>query len=363
MGSNSFGNLFRITTWGESHGNAIGVVIDGCPAGLDLTEADINEELALRAPGRNPFTSSRREPDHAEILSGVFQGKTTGAPLSLSLKNQDAHSASYDDIKELLRPGHANYTYLKKYGLFDYRGGGRSSARETACRVAAGAVAKKWLQTQGIQVLAYLCQVGPITTDIEESPTPELRQKVRTSALFCPNADREKEMRATLQAIQAEGDSIGGAVAFAIYPIPVGLGDPVYEKLGANLAKAMLTIPAAKGFELGKGFEAASQRGSEYNDLFEVVEGETRLRSNHAGGTLGGISTGLPLLGRVAFKPTSSIRRPQPTVDLQGREQTLQLPEGSRHDPCVAVRGVPVVEAMAALTLVDALLLHRCARL
>ena len=320
MGSNSFGTLFRITTWGESHGKAIGVVIDGCPAGLPLSESDINQELALRKGGTSPYVTPRKEPDIAEIYSGVFEGVTTGAPISIVIFNKDVDSSKYEPIKDLLRPGHANFTYLKKYGVFDYRGGGRASARETACRVAAGAVAKKLLHLSEIK----------FQTRLREMPE------------------------------HVEGDSVGGVVEAIALNVPVGLGDPVYEKLEANLAKAMLSIPASKGFEIGCGFAAARMRGSEHNDGFGLdEEGKVELTSNHAGGTLGGISTGEPIVVRVAFKPTSSIQKPQQTVSKDGVECTLTLPEGSRHDPCVAIRAVPVVEAMMALVLADALLMHR----
>lgn len=337
MASNSFGQIFRITTWGESHGKGIGVVIDGCPAGLAITEAEINEALALRAPGQSPYTSPRKEKDHAEIYSGVFEGITTGAPISIIIHNHDAKSNAYEPIKNLLRPGHANFTYLEKYGVFDYRGGGRASARETACRVAAGAVAKKLLQHEGIHLTAYLDSIAGIQ-------------------------EREAMMKKIDEAIET-GDSLGGIVSFEVTGLPIGLGDPVYEKLEANLAKAMLSLPATKGFEIGEGFQAANMQGSEHNDLFINQEERIITQTNHAGGTLGGISTGMPLTGRVAFKPTSSIKKAQQTLNKNGKTVDFILPEGSRHDPCVAIRAVPVVEAMCALVLADAWLLDRCAKL
>ena len=326
MASNSFGNLFRITTWGESHGKAIGVVIDGCPAGLAISEADIQMELGRRAPGITPYTSPRKEPDIAHIYSGVFEGLTTGTPISIIIYNADADSSSYQ--KDILRPGHANFTYLEKYGIFDYRGGGRASARETACRVAAGAVAKKLLTHFGITCNARLL-----------TPMDKIAQA------------------------QAAGDSIGGIVEFIAQGLPAGLGDPVYEKLEANLAKAMLSIPASKGFEIGEGFRAADMRGSEHNDSFINNGGEIETRTNHAGGTLGGISTGMPLVGKVAFKPASSIAMPQETLTTSGIKNRLELSPKARHDPCVAIRAVPVVEAMLALVLADALLMQRSAKL
>lgn len=363
MASNRFGNLFTITTWGESHGKAIGVVIDGCPAGLELDEAEINAALAVRAPGKNPLTSPRKEPDQAELLSGVFEGRTTGAPISIVIFNKDADSSKYEPIKDLLRPGHANYTYLEKYGIFDHRGGGRASARETACRVAAGVVAKKLLQQFGIQVFAFLSQVDDIKTDIDEKADIEaLRMAAHYSPVFCPDASISSKMVEHLEAAKVQGDSLGGCVTFMTSPLMTGLGEPVYEKLEANLAKAMLSLPACKGFEIGSGFKAAEMRGSVHNDIFSIQEGKISTNTNFAGGTLGGISTGMPLVGRTVFKPTSSIKHAQETVSTEGKQAVFKLPEGSRHDPCVAIRAVPVVEAMLALVLADAVLHNRCAR-
>ena len=364
MASNSFGYIFRITTWGESHGKAIGVVIDGCPAGLALEEQDINKALALRAPGRNAYTSPRQETDAAEIYSGVFAGKTTGAPISILIKNRDVDSSHYSPLQNVLRPGHANFTYLQKYGPnYDYRGGGRASARETACRVAAGAIAKKLLHQYGIQTCAYLSQVGTVQAEEDFPDIQDLKQNTENSPIFCPFPQASAAMQTVIQTTKEAGDSIGGVVTFYATGLPVGLGDPVYEKLEANLAKAMLSLPASKGFEIGEGFQAAAMYGSDHNDAFIQKEQAIQTQSNHAGGTLGGISNGMPLLGRVAFKPTSSIRKPQATVDLAGNPSTMTLPEGARHDPCVAIRAVPVVDAMCALVLVDALLLNRCAKI
>lgn len=321
MGSNSFGNLFKITTWGESHGKAIGVVIDGCPAGIALEEAIINDALAERAPGNSKYTSPRKEPDQAEILSGVFEGVTTGAPISIMIPNKDADSSKYAPIKDLARPGHANVPYLKKYGVFDWRGGGRASARETACRVAAGAVAQCLLDRAGASVEALLLDRENIEQQIER--------------------------------LKNEGDSIGGIVEFKILGVPMGWGEPIYGKVEALLGSAMMSIPASKGFEIGSGFAAAMMNGSEHNDLWnEQIKTET----NHAGGTLGGLATGMPIVGRVAFKPTSSIQKPQSTVTLEGEKGVFQLPAGSRHDPCVAIRAVPVVKAMCRLVMADLLL-------
>ncbi len=363
MASNSFGNIFKIVTWGESHGKAIGVVVDGCPAGLALSEDDINAELFWRMPGRNAFTSPRQEKDRVEILSGVFDGATTGAPISLIIWNLDARSQSYESMQTLLRPGHANYTYLQKYGSFDYRGGGRASARETACRVAAGAIAKKILSVIGVKVVAFLRSAGAIKGDFDlsdfSSDTSLLHVRIRESAVFCPDSATAQQIEAAVDMAKKEKDSVGGIVEAAAFNVPVGFGDPVYEKLEANLAKAMLSIPASKGFEIGCGFMAAGMKGSEHNDPFAIENQKIILTSNHAGGTLGGISNGMPIVVRVPFKPTSTIGQDQKTASIEGESTNLKLPEGSRHDPCVAIRAVPVVEAMFALVLVDAMLMNR----
>lgn len=365
MASNFFGQVFRITTFGESHGTAIGVVIDGCPAGLSLTKEEIDQELSVRQPGKNPYTSPRKEKDEAQILSGLFEGKTTGAPIAIVIWNHDADSTKYEPIKNLLRPGHANFTYLHKYGIFDYRGGGRSSARETAARVAAGAVAKKLLAHFDIELCAFVAEIGGISI-VEpnlESPA-KLRKKILANPLFCPDAKAAEKMMKEIEKAKEEGDSLGGILQCAVAKLPPGLGDPVYGKLEANLASAMLSLPATKGFEIGSGFAAARMKGSEHNDAFDVDEnGKITTTTNYAGGTLGGISTGLPLTFRVAFKPTSSIKKPQKTVNLKGEKKPFKLPEGSRHDPCVAIRAVPIIEAMTALVLADAILLNRCAKL
>ncbi|MEM1282610.1 MAG: chorismate synthase [Chlamydiota bacterium] len=360
MASNTFGNLFKITTWGESHGKAIGVVIDGCPAGLPIENEDVNKELVLRAPGKSPYTTSRSEKDQAEILSGVFEGKTTGAPISIIIYNRDADSSKYEPIKHLMRPGHSNHTYLEKYGIFDYRGGGRASARETACRVAAGAVAKKILAMKEIACIAYLDQVGSIRSEI---PTSSIdRNLILSSPLYCPDPEAENQIIEAIEIAKIQGDSLGGGVAFIVKGVPVGLGDPVYEKIDANIAKAMMSIPATKGVEIGSGFSSIEMVGSEHNDQFRSVDGTIITETNYAGGSLGGISNGMFLEGRVAFKPTSSIMRSQKTVDEEGNEAVFNLPSGSRHDPCVSIRAVPVVEAMLALVLVDSLLMNKVVR-
>jgi len=363
MASNSFGQLFRITTWGESHGPAMGVVIDGCPAGLKIEANDIDAALSFRAGGKNNYTTARKEPDSASILSGLFEGVTTGAPISILIPNRDVDSSAYEPIKDLLRPGHANYTFLEKYGLFDYRGGGRASARETVCRVAAGAVATKLLRGIGVKIVAYVKAIGEVAACIATENAEELKKERDTHPLFCPDHLAGSAMEAVVTEAKEQGDSVGGIVEFIVNGLPSGLGDPVYNKLEASLGAAMMGLPAAKGFEMGEGFRAAAMRGSEHNDRFVREEGTVKTATNHAGGTLGGISTGMPLVGRVAFKPASSIKKPQETVTHSGEETTLEFPSHSRHDPCVAIRAVPVVEAMVALVLVDAFLLNQCVRI
>ncbi|CDZ80172.1 Chorismate synthase [Candidatus Rubidus massiliensis] len=361
MGSNTFGNIFKITTWGESHGKAIGVVIDGCPAGLEISESDIQAELSLRAPGKNTFTSPRVEKDQAEILSGIFDGKTTGAPISIIIYNQSYDSKPYETIKNILRPGHANFTYLQKYGIYDHRGGGRASARETACRVAAGAIAKKWLEKKKIEVFAFISQIADIQANIEVFDFFK-KEKNYQNPLYCPDKEASIKMSQLLEEVKKQGDSLGGVVTFVATNVPSGLGDPIYEKLEANLAKAMLSIPASKGFEIGDGFQSVLLKGSEHNDPFAKEKENVITTSNHAGGILGGISNGMPIIGKVAFKPTSSIKKSQKTLNLEKQEITLKMAEESKHDPCVAIRAVPVVEAMLAICLVDAILLNRCSK-
>lgn len=364
MAANSFGQLFRITTFGESHGPAIGVVIDGCPAGLPLVEKDIQDQLEMRRPGKNSYTSPRSEPDIPEILSGVFEGKTTGAPIAILVRNKDANSDQYTPIKDLYRPGHANFTYLNKYGIFDYRGGGRSSIRESVARVAAGAVAKKLLSHFQIECTAFVAEIGGIAiVEQDLSDLKTLREKTYSSPIFCPDIATAEKMMQKINTIKEEKDSLGGIIACLAHA-PLGLGDPVYCKLEAMLASAMLSIPASKGFEIGCGFEAARLKGSEHNDGFDINEkGAVYTSTNRSGGTLGGISTGSPIFFRVAFKPTSSIKKTQQTVNFQGERAVFQLPESGRHDPCVAIRAVPIIEAMTALVLADALLMNRLSKL
>lgn len=387
---NSFGTHFRYTTFGESHGPTIGVVIDGCPAGIVLTEDAINERLARRAPGQTPYTSPRQEKDRCRLISGVFNNTTTGAPVAILIENKDAESDKYTAISELCRPGHANATYLAKYGIFDYRGGGRASARETAARVAAGAVAEALLAETGLSLFACLTQIGPHKApgfetmlfndqgDLSEPFLEEVQNHLPQSPLFAPSAEADALFGEAIDTIKEERDSFGGLVRFFVRNVPQGLGDPVYDKLSARLAFALMSIPATKGFEIGKGFASSSCKGSVFNDTFiqhktsaSCAEGDIttppacgaiRLGSNNAGGVLGGISTGNTLYGSVAFKPTSSIELPQTSLTLDGEEAVFQLPEGSRHDPCLAIRGVPVVEAMCWVVLADAWLANRLAR-
>jgi chorismate synthase len=362
MASNCFGTIFKICTWGESHGKAIGVVIDGCPAGIEICEEEILQELLKRAPGKTAFTSPRNESERFEILSGVYLGKTTGAPISIIIPNKDADSTKYEAIQEIYRPGHANFTYLSKYGIFDPRGGGRASARETACRVAAGAIAKKLLKHFGIDCVAYLASIGGIDAKVDEklSVIKTARDK---DVIFCPDPIASIKMQDVLLRLKEEGDSIGGKVHFLAEGLPVGLGDPVYEKLEAKLAYAFLSIPASKAFEMGNSHELETFTGSLFNDSFEIKEERVTLTSNHSGGTLAGISTGMPLFGSVSFKPTSSIKMKQKSISLDNKEVVFSLPEGSRHDPSVAIRAVFVVEAMLALVLADAMLINRVSKL
>jgi chorismate synthase len=354
MASNSFGQLFKITTWGESHGPSIGVLIDGCPPGIEININEIATLLKKRAPGGNLYVTPRNESDMPQILSGVFNGCSTGAPISILIENQDSDSSKYEVNKDILKPGHAQFTYLSKYGNFDYRGGGRASARETACRVAAAAIAKSILKQAGIETYAYLCQVGSIEAGEEFS-----YHYLQNSQLFCPNAAFEESVVECIQTLKDAGDSIGGVVQFVANGLPVGLGDPIYQKLEADLASGMMSIPASKGFEIGSGFLAAQMKGSIHNDAYIQVGEKVKTKTNHAGGILAGITNGMPIFGRVAFKPTSSIAIPQESLSLEGKKTTFKLADGSRHDPCVAIRAVAVVDAMCALSLVDAVLMQK----
>jgi chorismate synthase len=354
MAGNSFGTLFRFTTWGESHGPAIGVVVDGVPPRLPLSEADIQGDLDRRRPGQSRYTTQRREPDQVKILSGVFEGMTTGTPISLLIENQDQRSRDYGDIAEKFRPGHADYTYWKKYGIRDYRGGGRSSARETACRVAAGAIARKILAQAGIRIRGAMVQMGPHKADRSRWDWEE----VPNNPFFWPDGAMVQELGDYLDGIRKSGSSIGAVVEIVATGVPAGLGDPLYDKLDGDLARAMMTINAVKGVEIGNGFGAAAITGEENADeMRRGPDGEPVFLSNNAGGILGGISTGQDVVVRFAVKPTSSILQPRRTIDIHGND--TEIVTKGRHDPCVGIRAVPVGEAMMAVVLADHLLRQR----
>jgi chorismate synthase len=356
--ANTFGKLFTVTTWGESHGPAVGAVVDGCPPRLPLELADIQGELDRRRPGQSDIVTPRKVEDRVEILSGLFEGRTAGTPISMLVRNADQRPGAYDEMREKFRPSHADFTYQAKFGIRDHRGGGRSSARETVGRVAAGAIARKLLALGGkaqhgapIEIRAYLTQVHDIAVPPESLVEfPSLAQ-VEATAVRCPHPATAQRMIERIKAVRSEGDSVGGVIECRIRGVPPGLGEPVFDRLEADLAKAMLSLPATKGFELGSGFAGARLRGSEHNDAFESRGGVVRTATNRSGGTQGGISNGEEIFFRVAFKPTATILQPQRTVDIHGAE--TELIGRGRHDPCVVPRAVPIVEAMAALVLVD----------
>ena len=353
MAGNSFGTMFRVTTWGESHGPAIGAVVDGVPPRLPLSEEDIQGYLDRRRPGQSRYTTQRREPDRVRILSGVFDGLTTGTPIQLLIENQDQRSKDYGDIAEKFRPGHADYTYWRKYGIRDYRGGGRSSARETACRVAAGAVARKVLG-DGVAIRGALVQMGPHRIDRQRWDW----QQVDANPFFCPDAAAAEEWATFLDGVRKAGSSAGAVIEVVASGVPPGLGDPIYDKLDGDLARAMMTINAVKGVEIGDGFAAAALSGEDNADEMRMgSDGNPRFLSNHAGGILGGISTGQDVVVRFAVKPTSSILTPRRTIDVHGQE--TEIVTRGRHDPCVGIRAVPVGEAMMACVLADHLLRQR----
>ena len=357
---NSFGQLFKITTCGESHGGAVGVIIDGCPPGLAITEKEIQQELDRRKPGQSSITTPRQERDQIHLLSGVFEGMTTGTPILLLAYNEDMRPEDYDHLKNAYRPSHADFTYQQKYGRRDFRGSGRASARETLARVVAGAVAKKYLREHlQIEILSYVEQVGTLRTSIaSESVT---LAAIESNMVRCPDPSMAAEMIALIEEVQHEGDSIGGVIQGVIRHVPVGLGAPVFDKLSADLGKAMLSINAVKGFEIGSGFAGVAMRGSQHNDPFVMCDGKVRCATNHAGGVLGGISTGEDIHFRVAFKPVSTIAQKQSTVTVAHEEITLAAT--GRHDPCVLPRAVPVVDAMAALVIMDHYLRHKAQNL
>jgi chorismate synthase len=348
---NTFGQLFRVTTFGESHGGGIGVVIDGCPPKIDISEADIQRELDRRRPGQSKLTTQRKEEDRCEILSGVFEGKTLGTPIALAVRNKDARPEDYSEIAGKFRPSHADYTYEAKYGIRNWQGGGRASARETIGRVAAGAVAKKILETfyPDFEIVAYVTQIQDIAAKIDRS-TVKIKD-VEKNIVRCADSVVAKRMMSLIEQVRDEGDSIGGVIECVIRGIPPGLGEPVFDKLEADLAKAMLSIPATKGFEIGSGFGATRMRGSEHNDPFEMRAGKIRTTTNKSGGVQGGISNGEDIYFRVAFKPPATIALQQKTVTSS--KQQSELAARGRHDPCVLPRAVPIVEAMAALVLCD----------
>ncbi|ATL92424.1 chorismate synthase [Aeromonas sobria] len=348
MAGNSFGLLFRVTTFGESHGLALGAVVDGCPPGLEISEADLQGDLDRRKPGTSRYTTPRREPDEVKILSGVFEGKTTGTSIGLLIENTDQRSKDYSDIKDLFRPGHADYTYHQKYGQRDYRGGGRSSARETAMRVAAGAIAKKYLkQVHGIEITGFLSQLGPIKAEAFDAA------QIEQNPFFFPDAGKLEELDQYMRDLKKEGNSIGAKVQVIARHVPVGLGEPVFDRLDADIAHAMMGINAVKGVEIGDGFAVVEQKGSEHRDEMTPAG----FASNHAGGILGGISSGQDIVVSMALKPTSSITVPGKTINTEG--EAIEMITKGRHDPCVGIRAVPIAEAMLALVLMDHLLRHR----
>jgi chorismate synthase len=359
MAGNTIGSIFRVTTFGESHGPGIGVVIDGCPAGLTIDNDFIGKQLSRRRPGQSAITTARNEDDNYEILSGVFEGKTTGAPLSFFIKNKDVKSQDYSHLQHEYRPSHADYTYDVKYGHRDYRGGGRSSARETAARVIAGSVAQLILQHYGIRISAYVSAVGNIKTE-KDYLSLDL-SKTDSNAVRCPDESVALQMENYIKELKASGDTIGGIISCVISGAPVGLGEPVFDKLHADLGKAMLSINAAKGFDLGKGFDSVGMKGSEHNDVFAKEGNKVTTLTNNSGGIQGGISNGEDIYFRVAFKPIATLLQKQKSINDQGQEVTL---EGKgRHDPCVLPRAVPIVEAMAAIVLADHLLRDKATKL
>mgnify|MGYP001174899148 FL=1 len=355
MSGSSFGKLFKITTWGESHGRGLGVVIEGCPAGLPIKESEIRLELNRRRTGQSKVTTTRKEGDQIQIMSGVFKGKTTGTPISLLVENEDADSSKYELIKDLYRPGHADFTYDMKYGFRDYRGGGRSSARETVGRVAAGAIAKKLLARERIKIIGFTRQVGKhIAKNIDY-------REIENNIVRCPDNKIAEKMINSIMRARKKGDSLGGVVEVIAQGVPAGLGEPVFDRLDADLAKAVMSMPAVKGVEIGVGFQSAIMTGSECNDVFAMKNKKVITTTYNAGGILGGISNGMDIVIRLVVKPTSSINKAQDTVTQQGKKAEIRV-EG-RHDPCVATRAVPIAEAMVAITLIDHLYRNKSAQL
>jgi len=354
--TSSFGHLFRVHTFGESHGGGVGVIVDGCPPGIPLALDEIQIELDRRRPGQSRLTTPRQEEDAVEILSGVFEGTTLGTPIGMLVRNRDARPGAYADFKDVYRPSHADYTYEAKFGIRNWQGGGRASARETIGRVAAGAIAQKILSLNGVgPTAAYVSQVHDIEAKCD--PLGVTREQVEATPTRCPDADASDAMIECIDAARRAGNSVGGVVTCVAHAVPPGLGEPVFDKLEADLAKALMSLPASKGFEIGSGFEGTRMLGSEHNDPFYIDQGRVRTRTNRSGGVQGGISNGEPIVLRVAFKPTATIRIEQDTVDSQGHETTLSA--SGRHDPCVLPRAVPMVEAMVNLVLVDHFLRQR----
>ena len=359
MAGNTYGQIFKITTFGESHGKALGVILDGCPAGLEIDETFIQNELDRRRPGQSSIVTQRKEGDKVEILSGIFEGKSTGTPISMIINNKDQRSRDYGHIMDKFRPSHADFTYQKKYGLRDYRGGGRSSARETAARVAAGAIAKLLLQKNGISIHGYVSQVGNIT--ISQDYKNLDFSNIENTPIRCPDLKVAEAMIDLIKKTRKKGDTVGGVVAAVVQGCPVGLGEPVFDKLHAELGKAMLSINACKGFEYGSGFEGAKMNGSDHNDVFKNEGGKISTTTNFSGGVQGGISNGMDIYFRVAFKPVATIIPAQDSINEAGEAVTI---EGKgRHDPCVVPRAVPIVEAMAALVVADFLLRNKSTQL
>ncbi len=356
---NEFGHIFRLTTFGESHGEAIGGVVDGMPAGIPIDVEFIQQELNRRRPGQSQITTSRQEADRVELLSGVFEGKSTGCPIGFIVRNTNQHSSDYDNMRMLYRPSHADYTYACKYGIRDHRGGGRSSARITISRCVAGALAKLALKPLGISIMAYTSQVGPIA--LERDYRKYDLSLTETNAVRCPDLVKAAEMIQLIQQIKGEGDTIGGVITCVIKGCPAGLGEPEFGKLHAMLGSAMLSINAVKGFEYGEGFDGVTARGSEQNDVFRSVNGSITTATNHSGGIQGGISNGQDIYFRVAFKPVATLLQEQDTVDINGQE--TKLTARGRHDPCVLPRAVPVVESMAAMTILDAYLSNKTVKI
>lgn len=355
MAGNSFGEIFRITTFGESHGVALGVVIDGCPAGIEMDTAFLQNELDRRKPGQSSIVTQRKENDAFEILSGVFEGKTQGTPIGIIIRNEDQKSKDYDHIKNAFRPSHADFTYQEKYGTRDYRGGGRSSARETAARVVAAGIAKLVLRQYGIQIQAYVSKVGHL--QLEKNYTELDLSNTENNIVRCPDNNMAEQMIEYIKQIRKEGDTIGGIVSCVIKGVPVGLGEPVFDKLHADLGKAMLSINACKGFEYGSGFAGLNLKGSQHNDLFYKENDTVKTKTNYSGGIQGGISNGMDIYFNTAFKPVATIMRDQVSIDTEGNEAIVS--GKGRHDPCVLPRAVPIVEAMAALVIVDHLLRNK----